>query len=131
MIVETGLGMLYHPLFAKILQGYTNREPVTFSNSTCIGDCEATAIAAGWDVDCHTSTDPYRLATPEETSERNSLQNSFLNGTARPNSTYTGPDTSQTVFKVEVELLNLQVSDDPFEPDFQVCPSGPPDKLGR
>ena len=92
---------LYHPLFAKVLQQYTNRNPVVFPASLCDASCEIDVQAPGWDIDCSTSEEPYRLANYFESMESYKSSNEFSNGTQRPNSTYDGPKVTQTVFDVK------------------------------
>ena len=91
---------LYHPLFAKVLQQYTNRDPILFPNGTCIGSCHLEVIAPGWDIDCTETTTPYRLATYYE--QQAYYESAYSNGTAMKNSTYDGPKVIQTVFDVDV-----------------------------
>lgn len=47
---------LYHPLFAKVLQQYTNRDPVLLPG-ICDGICEVSVSAPGWDIECSDSSD--------------------------------------------------------------------------
>lgn len=117
---------LYHPLFAKVLQQYTNREPILFPNETCIGECQIEIVAPGWDVDCSETTEPYILATMQDGEDYSDQTSLFPNGTVQ-NSTYNGPTFDQTVFRTEVvynyTLSNIerlgnhgamQVSQNPF-----------------
>lgn len=101
---------LYHPIFAKVLQQYTNRISVTFPDAVCKGNCTAEILAPGWDIECSQSQRPYRLATYYESQESFLEENMFKNGTQRPNSTYSGPKVRQTVFEVLVEY-NMSLSD--------------------
>jgi hypothetical protein len=101
---------LYHPMFADVLQQYTNRVSVTLPDALCDGNCTAEIIGPGWDVECSQSERPYRLATYEEIQELASDANTFENGTVRPNSTYDGPENVQTVFEVLVGY-NFTASD--------------------
>lgn len=93
---------LYHPLFAKVLQQYENRDPVIIGNQTCDGECQVEVIAPGWDITCTEKTKDFRFPTQEETVIMMNNTNAFVNGTARPNSTYDGPETYQTAFNIGV-----------------------------
>lgn len=93
---------MYHPLFAKVLQQYTNREPIYFPNETCVGECQIEVLAPGWDIDCSETTEPYELAP---TVDAQAAQN----GGQLPNSTYHGPKKVQTMFKTEV-IYNYTLS---------------------
>jgi hypothetical protein len=86
-----------------VLQQYTNRVPINLPRALCEGNCTAEVVAPGWDIECSQSEQPYRLATYEEQQELASAENTFNNGTERPNSTYSGPDQVLTVFEVLVE----------------------------
>jgi hypothetical protein len=97
-------------MFAKVLQQYTNRVSVTLPDALCDGNCTAEVIGPGWDIECSQSEKPYRLATYEEIQELASDENTFENGTVRPNSTYHGPVNVQMVFEVLVGY-NFTASD--------------------
>ena len=97
-------------MFAEVLQQYTNRVSVTLPDALCDGNCTAEVIGPGWDIECSQSEKSYRLATYEEIQELASDENTFENGTVRPNSTYNGPDNVQTAFKVLVGY-NFTTSD--------------------
>jgi hypothetical protein len=97
-------------MFAEVLQQYTNRVSITLPDALCEGNCTAEVIAPGWDIECSQSSHPYRLATYDEIQELASSDNTFENGTQRPNSTYSGPENVQTVFEVRVDY-NFTASD--------------------
>jgi hypothetical protein len=97
-------------MFAEVLKQYTARIPVTLPDALCEGDCTTEVIGPGWDIECSQSEQPYRLATYEEIQELASDENTFQNGTQRPNSTYSGPENVQTVFEVLIEY-NFTFSD--------------------
>jgi hypothetical protein len=92
---------LYHPVFAKVLQQYTNRDPILFPAGTCNGNCEVEVSASGWDIECSNTSEPQRLATYFELEDYYKNGNTFGNGTQRSNSTYDGPKPVQTVFDVK------------------------------
>ena len=102
---------LYHPLFAKILQQYTNREPILFPKDTCMGTCHFEVEAPGWDVECTESTESYHLATWHERNQY--YDNTSSNGTLLKNSTYDGPNPVQMVFNIDV-VYNYTL------PDFKI-----------
>ncbi|KAK3699974.1 hypothetical protein LTR37_016218 [Vermiconidia calcicola] len=93
---------LYHPLFAKVLQQYTNRDTIFLDSGICDGDCEVEILAPGWDIECSVSEKPYQLANYDDSAEAYLPKNIFSNYTQRSNSTYDGPKIEQTVFETKV-----------------------------
>lgn len=98
---------LYHPLFAKVLQQYENRDPITIGNQTCDGECQVEVIAPGWDITCAEKSKEFRFPTQKEIVVMNS--DTFTNGTLMPNSTYQGPELDQTAFNIGV-IYNYTLS---------------------
>lgn len=86
---------LYHPLFAKVLQQYTDRDPIRFPENLCVGSCELEIIAPGWDIQCTKFQEPYRLATYYDAED-------YFNSQEK-NMTYHVPRITQTVFHVQNE----------------------------
>ncbi|KAK5165560.1 uncharacterized protein LTR77_009089 [Saxophila tyrrhenica] len=91
---------LYHPLFAKVVQQYTAREPILVPTGLCNGNCELEVSAPGWDIECDSSATQHELATYDDLTEY--LKNTDSNYTEYRNSTYRGPEVDQIVFNVEL-----------------------------
>lgn len=98
---------LYHPVFAKVLQQYNNRNPITISKVRCKGKCEADIVAAGWNIDCDSYTTPFHLPTAQEydNAEAYALKH---NDTYKG---YNGTAMIQTMFSVNVTYMSGQDGD--------------------
>jgi hypothetical protein len=105
---HTSVPSLYSPLFAKILQQYTNREPILWSHNVCAGSCELEVVAPGWDIACTQSSEPYHLLTYQEIEQvasHNHQSATTVSNSAKPTkSSYQLPKTTQTMFDVKVNF---------------------------
>jgi hypothetical protein len=57
---------LYSPLFARVLQQYNNRHPISLPDFGCRDTCDFELAAPGWDISCQTWTSPYQFMNDSE-----------------------------------------------------------------
>ena len=105
----------YTSLFLDVLQNYNSRSPIELPDGgKCNGQCDFDIIAAGWDIECHHHTTPYRLISPAENAEYYAKggEDPFLtsSGPLKNASRYYGPDPSQVMFSVHVSRESFTMS---------------------
>jgi hypothetical protein len=55
--------------FAEVLLDYSNQKPIDLAYTGCDGSCSTFVLAAGFDVQCSTSLDPYVNVTVDDVDE--------------------------------------------------------------
>jgi hypothetical protein len=109
MTGSTGIFMMYspvpnptmfNPMFSEVLKQYDARENITLPDLGCRGTCTMDIDAAGWDIQCSTSTSAYELMTDD-----NYMQWQKNVSEHRP---WTGPPQAQVMFDINVTYAHVQ-----------------------